>query len=366
MTLSNKKARLFCWIILILLLFSLIVHIYFRVNYIFHDVSIVLAWVGYTSLGLVIYLFCFAFFRDLLIIVSLMTLKIKKLFIKSGKTPFFSPERRGFLFKASGYSIAFLSASATAFGYATALEEPRIVKIDIRLNQDRKDLRGLRILQITDLHVGPTIQYDYVKRVCDKIQVLKADLILFTGDLADGSPKALGFDVSPLTDIEAPLGKYFVTGNHEYYSGAKRWIHEVKRLGFKPLINEHKVIKYNKGLLTLAGVTDINAGAFFKEHESSPRKAILGCPENSFKLLCAHQPTSIYQASKAGFDFQISGHTHGGQFFPFNFFIRLQQPFIKGYYKYRNTKLYVSQGTGYWGPPLRLGTFPEITLFKFI
>ncbi|MBU8911679.1 MAG: metallophosphoesterase [Desulfobacterales bacterium] len=341
-------------------------HIYLRVNFIFPGISTGLAWIGYTSLGFVSYLFCLAFFRDLLIIPSLMILKTKQLFIKSGKSPFFNPERRNFLFKASGLTITALSTSTTALGYATALQDPKSVQINIKLKENLKGLKGLKIVQFTDLHVGSTIKYDYVKRACDTINTLKADLIVFTGDLADGSPKDLALDVSPLMELYAPLGKYFVTGNHEYYSGAKRWIREVKTLGFEPLINEHRVIKYNDRLLTLAGVTDIKAGTFFQDHQSSPKKAIQGCPEKSFKLLCAHQPKSIYSAAQAGFDLQLSGHTHGGQYFPFNYFIKLEHPFVKGLYQYQNTQLYVSQGTGYWGPPLRLGTFPEITLFKFI
>lgn len=365
-SLLNKRAALWCWLILILSLIALMVHLYLRVNFIYPDISQILAWLGYTSLGLVSYFFCLSFFRDLLIIISLIALKIKQLFIKPKKAPFFNPERRGFLFKASGLTITALSTSAAAFGYFSALREPKVVQIDIKLKEAFKNLKGLKIVQFTDLHVGSTIKYNYVKRVCDTINTLKADLVVFTGDLADGSPQGLALDVSPLMDLYTPLGKYFVTGNHEYYSGAKRWLHEVKLLGFEPLINEHRVIEYNNGLLTLAGVTDIRAGSFFKDHVSSPEKAIQGCPENSFKLLCAHQPKSIYRASQAGFDLQLSGHTHGGQYFPFNYFIRLKHPFVKGLYHYQNTQLYVSQGTGYWGPPLRLGTFPEITLFKFI
>lgn len=337
-----------------------------RVSYIYPGISSIAAWIGYTSLGLVSYLFCLSFFRDLLIIPSIGILKIKQFFIKSDKDYFFNLERRRFLFKTSGYSIAALSTSATAFGYFTAWQEPKLVQIDIKLKQSLKGLKGLKIVQLTDLHVGPTIKHDYVKQVCKKINNLKADLIVFTGDLADGSPLDLAHDVSPLKDLYAPYGKFFVTGNHEYYSGAKQWLYKVKKLGFEPLINEHRVIKYNNGLLSLAGVTDIKAEAFFSDHKSSPQKAIQGSPETSYKLLCAHQPTSIYKASRAGFDLQLSGHTHGGQYFPFNYLIRMEHPFVKGLYQYQNTQLYVSQGAGYWGPPIRFGTFPEITLFKFI
>ncbi|MCK5349127.1 MAG: metallophosphoesterase, partial [Desulfobacula sp.] len=134
------------------------------------------------------------------------------------------------MFKASGLTITALSTSAAAFGYFSALREPKVVQIDIKLKEAFKNLKGLKIVQFTDLHVGSTIKYNYVKRVCDTINTLKADLVVFTGDLADGSPQGLALDVSPLMDLYTPLGKYFVTGNHEYYSGAKRWLHEVKLL----------------------------------------------------------------------------------------------------------------------------------------
>ena len=367
-SLFKKKAALLSWILLILSLFTLIVHVYLQVNFIYPHMSRISAWIGYTGLGLVCDLFCLAFIRDILILTSLIVLKIKQFFLKPepGKVPLINLKRRQFLFKASGYSIAALSASATALGYATALQEPKIVQITIKTKEKFKALRGLKIVQFTDLHVGAIINYKYVSQVCDKINHLKSDIIVFTGDLADGSPQNLAYDTGPLSNLYAPLGKYFVTGNHEYYSGAKRWLHEVKQLGFEPLINAHRIIEYNNGLLTFAGVTDIRAGAFFKDHHSSPEKAIQGCPENSFKLLCAHQPNSVFSASKAGFDLQLSGHTHGGQYFPFNYLIKLRHPFVKGLYQYQNTQLYVSQGTGFWGPPIRLGTFPEITLFKFI
>jgi len=364
----KKKAAFFAWTLLIFLLITLLVHIYLKIHFIYPGVSRISAWIGYTGLGLISDFFCLAFIRDLLIIVSLIVLKIKQAVKKPepGKIPVFNPERRQFLFKTSTYSIAAMSVSASVLGYTTAFQVPRIVPIHIKTKEKYAALKGMKLVQFTDLHVGDIINHTYVRKVCDKINQLNADLIVFTGDLADGSPQNLSHDTAPLMDLSAPLGKYFVTGNHEYYSGAKRWLHEVKRLGFKPLINTHKIIKYNQGLLTLSGVTDIRAGAFFKDHQSSPQKAIQGCPENSFKLLCAHQPISIFAASKAGFDLQLSGHTHGGQYFPFNYLIKLQQPFVKGLYQFRDTQLYVSQGTGFWGPPIRLGTFPEITLFKFI
>ncbi len=362
----KTRAGLFCWIALFLPLASLSFHIYLWVNFIYSDFAKVLASVGYISLGIVSCLFCLCFFRDLLIIVSLIFLKTKQFLKPSDKSLFFNAERRRFLFKTTQYSILGLSSTASAYGYFTALQEPKIVQVNINPKDDYKKLKGLKIVQFTDLHAGTAVKHDYVKLVCNKINYLKPDIIVFTGDLADGSPKVFAFDVSSLAELYAPYGKYFVTGNHEYYFGVEQWIKHVKTLGFEPLINEHRMIKYNNRILTLAGVTDIRADNFLKDHYSSPKKAIQKSVEKSFKLLCAHHPKSIYKAADNGFDLQISGHTHGGQYFPFNHFVKLEHPFVKGQYQYQNTQLYVSQGTGYWGPPLRLGTFPEITLFKFV
>jgi len=140
------------------------------------------------------------------------------------------------------------------------------------------------------------------------------------------------------------------------------WLKHVKSLGFDPLIDEHRLIERGRAKMTIAGVTDYSAKQFLKTHESDPHKAIAGAPQNGVKILLAHQPQNIREASKAGFDLQLSGHTHGGQFIPWNFMTRLAQPYIAGLHRHKNTWIYVNRGTGYWGPPLRLGIKSEITL----
>lgn len=363
---TGKKRVVSAWIILFFLLTALILHFYFLATLTQFKTAKSLAWIGYTGFGVIAYLFCLVLIRDIAAAILSLTLKVKKrLAVPRPPVPE-NAGRRIFLFKASGYSIAALAGSVSVAGFTTALREPRVVRVDIPVKNRHRGLKGLTIAQFTDLHISETITYPYVKRVCDKINGLNADMIVFTGDLADGLPRHLARDASGLADLQAPLGKYFVTGNHEYYFGAVQWIGMAEKLGFEPLLNAHRVIEYNQAKLSLAGVTDIRAGAFFKTHASNPEKAIQGCPEDSFKLLLAHQPTSVYQAAELGFDLQLSGHTHGGQSFPFNLLIRLEHPFVKGLFRYKKTRLYVSQGTGYWGPPLRLGTFPEITLIRFV
>jgi predicted MPP superfamily phosphohydrolase len=194
----------------------------------------------------------------------------------------------------------------------------------------------------------------------------KPDLIALTGDMTDGSVNRLRQDAAPLADLNAPYGKFFVTGNHEYYAGVRQWLEETKRLGFTNLINEHKIIENGEGRILLGGVTDPGGGQYSSEHISDPRKAMNGAPECDVKILLAHQPKSIYAAVKVGFDYVISGHTHGGQYFPYHFLVALTQPYLSGLHKYNNTQIYVSRGTGYWGPQIRIGAPSEITVHRLI
>jgi len=198
------------------------------------------------------------------------------------------------------------------------------------------------------------------------VNELKPDLVALTGDLADGLVDQLRDDVAPIADLKAPYGSYFVTGNHEYYSGSKQWLNEVSRLGFTVLLNEHRIINCGNSHLLLAGVTDYSGGQFSPVHRSDPAKAIANAPQCDVKILLAHQPKSIYTAEKAGFDYVISGHTHGGQYFPYHFLTALAQPYLSGFHKYGRTQIYVSRGAGYWGPQIRIGARSEITIHKLI
>jgi hypothetical protein len=162
------------------------------------------------------------------------------------------------------------------------------------------------------------------------------------------------------------MGNYFVTGNHEYYSGVIEWIEEVRRLGFTVLINEHRIITSGKSKMLLAGVTDYRESRILTDHRSDPQKALNAAAKTDIKILLAHQPKSIFDAARAGYDLQISGHTHGGQFFPWNLVVGLTQPYVSGLHQHADTQIYVSRGTGYWGPPVRVGSPSEITLIKLV
>jgi hypothetical protein len=223
-------------------------------------------------------------------------------------------------------------------------------------------LHGFTIAQITDLHVGATIKRNYVDRVVDAVNALGADLIAVTGDLVDGSVRDLAPHTAPLARLAARHGAYFVTGNHEYYSGAPAWIAEIRRLGLTVLENEHVVLNHDATDVVVAGVTDFGAHHYDPAQRSDPDAAMAGAPADAgVRLLLAHQPRSAFAAEKAGFDLQLSGHTHGGQFLPWKFFVRLQQPFTAGLRRLGTLWVYTSRGTGYWGPPKRLGAPSEIT-----
>jgi predicted MPP superfamily phosphohydrolase len=205
-----------------------------------------------------------------------------------------------------------------------------------------------------------------LETIVEQANALAPDIVAFTGDLVDGSVPHLRHEVAPMAELAARYGRYFITGNHEYYSGAEPWVEEADRLGFDVLLNEHRVLQHGTGRILLAGVTDYSAGQFVKRHASNPEVAISGAPSCEVKILLAHQPRSLYAALPLGFDLQISGHTHGGQFFPWNLLAALGQPYIAGLHKHENMWIYVSRGTGYWGPPLRLGARSEMTVIKLI
>jgi predicted MPP superfamily phosphohydrolase len=191
-------------------------------------------------------------------------------------------------------------------------------------------------------------------------------MVAITGDLVDGSVGDLSTHTAPLAALASRHGTYVVTGNHEYYSGAPAWIRELRRLGTRVLLNEHVVLEHEGARIAVAGVTDYSAHHFDAAQRSDPRAAAAGAPSDAVKLLLAHQPRSAPSAAEAGYDLQLSGHTHGGQFWPWNLFVRLQQPFTAGLNRLGRMWVYINRGTGYWGPPMRFGIPSEITLIRLV
>jgi predicted MPP superfamily phosphohydrolase len=310
-----------------------------------------MAWVGFIAMGFFSSLFVATLLRDLFLLGAHVTLTAGQ------ATALDTPSAR--------WTLA-LTLMATAAGLVIA-RRPRLVEVNIPIAQLPEALHGFSIAQITDVHVGPTIKRAFVERIVERVNGLNADLIAVTGDLVDGSVQQLSAHTAPLAKLSARHGAYFVTGNHEYYSGERAWTRELGRLGLTVLKNEHVVLRHDGALLVLAGVNDFGAHHFDPAQRSDPAAALHGAPQNAgARILLAHQPRSAPDASDAGFDLQISGHTHGGQFWPWNFFVRFFQPFTAGLHRLKNLWIYVSRGTGYWGPPNRFGVPSEITRLRLV
>lgn len=268
---------------------------------------------------------------------------------------------------ASAMLVIALTVFATVVGYANARRRARVEHVEIPLPNLPAGLNGFTIAQISDIHVGTTIKRGYVDAIVDAVNALNADLIAVTGDLVDGAVRDLATHTAPLARLAARHGTFFVTGNHEYYSGEATWTAELRRLGLRVLKNEHVVLEHRGVPLVIAGVTDYGAHHFDGAQRSDPVAAVAGAPANAgARILLAHQPRSAAAAAGAGFDLQLSGHTHGGQFWPWTLFVRFQQPFTAGLHRLNNLRIYISRGTGYWGPPNRFGVPSEITLLRLI
>jgi predicted MPP superfamily phosphohydrolase len=312
----------------------------------------IFAWVGLTAMGFFSSLFVFTVLRDVLLALAHLVLP--------------ASQAQAWGAPSAQFTLA-ITALVTLLGLIIARGRPRITEVSIPISNLPQSLNGFSIAQISDVHVGATIKREFVEGIVRRVNQLEPDLIAVTGDLVDGSVSRLAAHTAPLAGLSARYGAFFVTGNHEYYSGERAWTEEIRRLGLRVLKNEHVVLQHNGGLLVLAGVTDYSAHHFDPLQRSDPAAALRGAPlDAGAKILLAHQPSSATAAEKAGFDLQISGHTHGGQFWPWNFFIRFFQPFTGGLNRLNKLWVYVNRGTGYWGPPNRFGVPSEITRIKLV
>lgn len=252
--------------------------------------------------------------------------------------------------------LAVVLITTTLLGIWHARRGVHVVRVNVPLKNLPQAFDGFKIVQISDLHTGPTIGRAFTRNVVRMAQDLSPDMVALTGDFADGHVSTLAHAVAPLADLRAPSGIYFITGNHEYYWGAAEWCAQFRSMGADVLLNEHRVIEKDGARIVLAGVTDYSSA------NSDPALALRGAPSGLVNILLAHQPVSYRAAHKAGFDLQLSGHTHNGQYFPFTLLIRFFQKFYKGLNRFENMFIYVNKGTGYWGPPLRTFNRGEITL----
>ena len=282
----------------------------------------------------------------------------------------------------SAAAVPLLALVATIWGLRNARQTAPVIRVDVPIAGLPEALHGFSVVQISDIHVGPTIRQAYLQRIVERVNTLHADMVAITGDLVDGSVDELRLQVAPLSQLVSRHGSFFVTGNHEYYSGAHAWIDELRGLGVKVLLNEHRVLHHTSAtthqsggitqplateMVIVAGVADFNAHHFDTSHRSDPHAAIRGAPAQArLRLLLAHQPRSALAAVGVGYDLQLSGHTHGGQFWPWMYFVHFQQPFTAGLRKLDTLWVYTNRGTGYWGPPKRLGVTSEITYLRLV
>lgn len=269
------------------------------------------------------------------------------------------PSRRLLIARSAAIFAGLTATGITAYGVKTALGDPVLKRVQIPLAKLPRSMDGYKIALVSDIHLGPLTGIEHSRRIVRSINGMNADLIAVAGDMVDGTVAELGDEAAPLAELRSRDGAYFVTGNHEYFSGAEEWLVEVERLGMRPLQNERLDIRG----LTLAGVNDVSGGDL---GEGGPdfAKALDGRDPGKPVVLLAHQPIQAFEAAKHGVDLQLSGHTHGGQMVPFNLIAALQQPVISGLGEVDGTQVYVTNGAGFWGPPVRVGAPPDITLVE--
>jgi uncharacterized protein len=226
-----------------------------------------------------------------------------------------------------------------------------------RFRKRHRALRKVRIVQVSDLHIGRAIKKPYVEKVVRMINAQNADLACFTGDIGDGAVTNLLADAAPLKDITTKHGTYYIPGNHEYYWGMQNWLAAFTALNFKSVINRGEIVNTDAATLFVAGTSDPTAARFAEALPQIPNRE-----KSDLAILLAHQPIFAKSAVEKQYDLMLSGHTHGGQYIPWSWVVHLIYRFASGLYRTASMLVYVNDGTGYWGAPVRIGTRLEITV----
>ena len=306
---------------------------------------------GFVWLGLAAYL-----------VLALIVLEFVRLaarpWVRSSGVP--DPSRRLLLARGLAVTAGVASAGVVGTGMVTALGPPDVRRVDVPLRALHPDLDGFRIAVVSDIHLGPMLGRGHTERLVGMINETSPDLVAVVGDMADGTVDELGPAAEPLRDLVSRNGSFFVTGNHEYFSGYQQWVGELDRLGVHPLRNERTTITRGAGGFTLAGVNDVTGRSMGDGPDFD--RALDGRDASAPTILLAHQPVQVEEAAKRGVDLQLSGHTHGGQAWPFHYVVGLGQPSLAGLSQVDKTWLYVTRGAGFWGPPVRIGAPPDITV----
>ncbi|GAB3433739.1 metallophosphoesterase [Actinophytocola sediminis] len=277
-------------------------------------------------------------------------------------TPQVNQSRRLFLARGTAVVAGAATAGLVGTGMANALGPPDLLRVPVRLPGLDPSLADFRIAVVSDIHLSALLGRGHTERITRMINETEPDLVAIVGDLADGLPDELRHAVEPLADLAPREGSFFVTGNHEYFADADAWVRELDRLGVHTLRNERTAIRRGSASFDLAGVTDVTG----ERNGDAPdfERALGGRDTARPVVLMAHQPVMVDEAAEHGVGLQLSGHTHGGQMYPFQHFVRLQQPAVSGLSKVDDTWLYVTRGAGFWGPPVRVGAPPDITVIE--
>jgi predicted MPP superfamily phosphohydrolase len=338
--------------IAVIVLAALVPLVFLSMRWLPRPMNAPMAWVVYTWLGFALYLFLLTVLSDAARGVAALVGALPK-----------DPERRLLLARTIAGAIATASGLIGVAGIANVARGFVVRRVRVPLARLPPSASGYSIVQLTDMHVGPTIGRHFVEAVVRETNALAPDLIVITGDLVDGTVEHLGELVEPLRDLRAKDGVFFVTGNHEYYSGADAWIAHLRSMGIVVLRNERVPVGE---AFDLAGVDDASAHGMLPDHGQDVARALAGRDPARAVVLLAHQPKALKDAVRCDVDLQLSGHVHGGQMVPFNWIARLDQPIIAGLRLVEQTWVYVSTGTGYWGPPMRVGSGAELTRIELV
>ena len=271
-------------------------------------------------------------------------------------------ERRRVVLATTGAAAAVAAGGLSVAGFAQVARGARVRTVPVPVADLPREFEGYRIAHLTDIHVSELITERDTRTAVEMVDELDADAVVVTGDLSDGYPEELARDIAPLADLRSRDGVFFVTGNHEYYWDIPGWADAVRGLGWITLHNEHRRIHRGTASLAMAGVPDPDGENFDPGHVVDPAAAIRGAPDDAVRVLLAHRPRQIHEAAEAGYHLQLSGHTHGGQFWPFKPMVRLAEPYVSGLHLHRDTWIFVSNGYGFWGPPHRAGIPAEVAL----
>jgi predicted MPP superfamily phosphohydrolase len=318
-------------------------------------------WPGYLWFGLLTYLFLTLLVLEPVRLALRRWVKRQPEAVTAAAGTESQLNRRMFLARTSAVAAGAASVGLVGIGVATATGPPDLLQVPVRLRRLDPALRGFRIAVVSDIHLGPLAGRAHTERIVNTINAAEPDLVAIVGDLVDGTVAELGPAAQPLRDLSAPEGTFFVTGNHEYFvEDTAEWLTELERLGVQPLRNENTVIRRGGAAFDLVGVNDLAGGQ--RGDPPDFDRALDGVDPSRPTILLAHQPVLVSEAAARGVDLQLSGHTHGGQMWPFHYVVRTVQPSLAGLSAVADTQLYVTRGAGFWGPPVRIGAPPDVTV----